>query len=248
MPSRSRSTHRKPAKPHPPDRIERRTLAWLRTYGIGRDADEQDKLRKFNCAMYGGYSLPVADFESALLVTQFICLWLFWDDMLVEEELAWDIDEIVRALTDDAPPTSDSRYVAAWADIGRRLRRTRSREWLRRLGVTMRQWMENAKVETCLARAFKRGTCPEFAAAFECRTVSIGMYPTFHLIEHAGGDELPARVVSGVERRRRAQMPKRQGSSGSTTNVGKPAHSPVWSRACATWSSAIVSTPAMPCC
>ncbi|PCC70462.1 hypothetical protein SAMN02745121_06619 [Nannocystis exedens] len=174
------------------DRIERRTLAWLQTYGIGRDADEREKLRKFNCAMYGGYSLPVADFESALLVTQFICLWLFWDDMLVEEELGWDIGEVVRALTDDAAPATTSRYVAAWADIGRRLRRARSAEWLQRLGATMRQWMENAKLETGLARAFKRGSCPEFVAAFDCRTVSIGMYPTFHLIEHAEGAELPA--------------------------------------------------------
>ncbi|MDC0673452.1 terpene synthase family protein [Nannocystis radixulma] len=174
------------------DTIERRTLAWLASYGIGCDAAEREKLRKFNCAMYGGYSLPVAEFEAALLVTQFICLWLFWDDMLVEEDLGWDVDEVVQALTSGAARNDDSRYVAAWADIGRRLRRSRSASWLERLGVTMRQWMENAKVETGLARAFKRGSCPEFCTAFDCRTVSIGMYPTFHLIEHAESTELPA--------------------------------------------------------
>src|SRR5690606_26736073 len=104
----------------------------------------------------------------------------------------WDDDEIALALTSGAAGTDDSRYVAAWADIGRRLRRSRSASWLERLGVTMRQWMENAKVETGLARAFKRASCPEFCTAFDCRTVSIGMYPTFHLIEHAEGRELPA--------------------------------------------------------
>lgn len=171
--------------------IEQETLAWLRAYDIGRDAAEAERLRKFNCAMYGGYSLPVADHESALLVTQFICLWLFWDDMTVEEELGWDVEEIARALV-EREGTVSSRYAAAWADIGRRLRANRSASWLAALGATMRGWMENAKLETAMARGFKAGQCPEFTRALDCRTISIGMYPTFHLIEYAEGIELPA--------------------------------------------------------
>lgn len=174
------------------ERIERDTLTWLRSFGIGLEADEAEKLRKFDCAKYGGYSLPLADPEAATLVTQFISLWLFWDDMQVEEECGWDIEEVVRALVDPTPPDTRSRYVAAWADIGRRLRAVRSAAWLERLGAAMRQWLENAKLETRLAKGWKQGQCPDFGAAFEIRTVSIGMYPTFHLIEHAEGFELPA--------------------------------------------------------
>lgn len=59
--------------------IERETIAWLASYDIGLDRDEAEKLRKFNCGGYGGYSLPLADYRAALLVTQFISLWLFWD-------------------------------------------------------------------------------------------------------------------------------------------------------------------------
>jgi hypothetical protein len=185
--------------------IERDTLEWLRSFGIGCDPAEAEKLRKFDCAKYGGYSLPVADRASATLVTQFISLWLFWDDMQVEEEQGWDIEEVVRALTDPEPPVTASRYVAAWADIGRRLRLTQSDAWLARLATTMRQWLENAKVETGLAKAFKRGQCPSIAEAFEIRTVSIGMYPTFHLVEYTEGVELPAAfhehpVVAQLER------------------------------------------------
>src|SRR5687768_10204193 len=33
--------------------IERETLAWLASYGIGQSRDEAEKLRKFNCGMYG---------------------------------------------------------------------------------------------------------------------------------------------------------------------------------------------------
>lgn len=174
--------------------IERDTLAWLRSFGIGCTADEAEKLRKFDCAKYGGYSLPLADRASATLVTQFISLWLFWDDMQVEEEMGWDIEEVVRALVDPEPSVTPSRYVLAWADIGRRLRVARSAAWLQRLGDAMRQWLENAKRETALAKAWRRGERLDFTTAFAIRTVSIGMYPTFHLIEHTAGVELPACV------------------------------------------------------
>lgn len=174
------------------DAIERDTLAWLRGFGIGVAPEEAERLRKFGCAEYGGYSLPVADCEAATLVTQFIALWLLWDDVQVEEHQRWDVDAVVRALTDPAPPPTASRYVAAWADLGRRLRQVRSPAWIDRLATAMRQWLHNAKRETGMAKAFARGRCPDLATAFAIRTVSIGMYPTFHLVEHTEGFELPA--------------------------------------------------------
>jgi terpene synthase-like protein len=171
--------------------IEHETLAWLGSYGIGRSLDEAEKLRKFNCGIYGGYSLPTANYQTALLVTQFISLWLFWDDAQVEEEDDFCIEAVLEALAGTAEPRAASRYLAAWADIGRRLRRTQSAAWFGRLESTMREWLENAKLETCLAQAFKSGgACPDFATLFDCRTISIGMFPTFHLIEFAEGIEL----------------------------------------------------------
>jgi hypothetical protein len=170
--------------------IERDTLAWLRSYGIGCRATEAERLRKFNCAMYGGYSMPIADYRAGLLVTQFISLWLFWDDVQVEEEQGWDIEEVVAALTEDRLGPSASRYVRAWHDIGRRLRCAQSARWLERLASTMREWLTNAKVETAMARQYQEGMHPGFERLFVCRTISIGMYPTFHLIEHAEGVEL----------------------------------------------------------
>ena len=174
--------------------IERETLAWLRRHGIGGSPDEAEKLRKFDCGMYGGCSLPLAPYEPALLVTQFISLWLFWDDVQVEEDQGWDVEEVVRALTRPAEVASSSRYVAAWADIGRRLCATQSASWLANLGTTMRQWLANAKIETGMAKAYQRGAVPEFTTLFDCRTISIGMFPTFHLIEYADGIGLPEEV------------------------------------------------------
>jgi len=181
-----------PVKNRYADGMERATIAWLKSYGIGCKPEEEATLDKFNCGMYGGYSLPMANWHAGLLVTQFISLWLFWDDVQVEEEQGWDIDEVIAALTSPEPPRCASRYIAAWSDIGRRLQRSQSDAWLENLGATMRQWLENAKVETGMAKAYRRkGVCPELSTLFDVRTVSIGMYPTFHLIELAEGFELP---------------------------------------------------------
>ena len=173
--------------------IECETLRWLGSYGIGCSAEEARKLRDFACGMYGGYSLPLADFRTGVLVTEFISLWLFWDDVQVEEEFGWSTDSVVAALSGRGCPAHSSRYVAAWADLGARLRQTQSEAWLLRLATSMRQWLENARVETAMAKAYKaRNVCLDVDVLFECRTISIGMYPTFFLIEFAEGFELPA--------------------------------------------------------
>ncbi|HEY3497987.1 MAG TPA: hypothetical protein VGK73_24980 [Polyangiaceae bacterium] len=172
--------------------IDRDTVAWLNEYGIGGSEREREKLRKFDCGMYGGYSLPTAPFATALLVTQYISLWLFWDDVEVEDDESFGIEAVVAALAGDLAAKPANRYVEAWADLGERLRRLGSSEWVARVAVTMREWLENAKIETAMARRFREeGRVPGFEELFECRTVSIGMYPTFHLIELTEGIELP---------------------------------------------------------
>lgn len=172
--------------------LEAATVAWLATHGMGQNPAEREKLRKFECGKYGGYSLPKAPLPEALLVTEFISLWLFWDDVEVEDHTRWNIDDVVRALLGD-DSLDRGRYVAAWAELGRRLGEARSAAWRARLAASMQEWLENAKVETALARRLRdQAEWPDLEAAFDCRTVSIGMYPTFYLIEHAAGFELPA--------------------------------------------------------
>ncbi|HET7545891.1 MAG TPA: hypothetical protein VFK05_38750 [Polyangiaceae bacterium] len=172
--------------------LERRTLGWLREYDMGTEPSEAERLRRFDVGRYGGYSLPHAGFEAALIVTQYISLWLFWDDLQVEEDLAWNVGHVVQALHGEwQPSTSDSRYLAAWADLGKRLRSLRSPAWLARLSSSMQEWLDNAKRETEWARAHReRKLRVDIDELFACRTTSIGMYPTFHLIELCEGIEL----------------------------------------------------------
>ena len=171
--------------------LERDTVAWLNAHGMGKSDREREKLRKFDCGMYGGYSLPTAPFATALLATQYISLWLFWDDVEVEEDDGFGIEDVVAALAGTLGAKPTSRYVGAWADLGERLRKLGSSEWMSRVVTTMREWLENAQLETRMARRFREHhRVPAFEELFACRTVSIGMYPTFHLIELTEGIEL----------------------------------------------------------
>ena len=117
--------------------IEEGTLAWLATHGMGIEAADREKLRKFECGKYGGYSMPRAALPEALLITEYISLWLFWDDVEVEEHAGWSVDDVVRVLTTRGPP-SESRYVNAWGELGARLGERRGAGWLTRLGLSMR--------------------------------------------------------------------------------------------------------------
>jgi hypothetical protein len=56
----------------------------------------------------------------------------------------------------------------------------------------MEAWMRNAKLETENARRYRQSNVSTaFETMLNIRTISIGMYPTFHLIEMTEGVELP---------------------------------------------------------
>jgi terpene synthase-like protein len=167
------------------------TLAWMKSHGMGQTPAEERRLRKFCCGQYSGYALPHASYPRYLLMTEFLTLWLFWDDYEVETEQGIAVDELVAAITGERLPAGASRYAAAWYDLGRRLRQTQSRDWIERLGQTMRHWLLVSRLEAERAREQRRSHEPMALDNFlSRRVITIGMYPTFHLIEYTEGCEL----------------------------------------------------------
>ncbi|MEA2704135.1 MAG: hypothetical protein QOD63_2080, partial [Actinomycetota bacterium] len=172
--------------------FESATIDWLGRFGLVTDERDLETVRKFSCGRYGGYSSPRSSFRDGLLLTQYVSLWLFWDDRVVEEGLGWSVNDIVAALVEPQVPDAADGFARAWHDLCVRLRRTQSDRWLLRLAIDMEAWMRNAKLETANAARYQSsGELPDFEALLAIRTISIGMYPTFHLIEMAEGLELP---------------------------------------------------------
>jgi hypothetical protein len=172
--------------------FERCTVDWLNRFDLLKEEHDRETIRKFSCGMYGGYSSPRANFRDGLLVTEFVSLWLFWDDRVVEGGTRWSIDEVLSAMHQDCALRTSDGFMNAWNDLCLRLRQTQSPAWMARLSAEMEDWMRSAKRETDNAQEYRRsGILPEFDEMLELRTVTIGMYPTCYLLELTEGVDLP---------------------------------------------------------
>ena len=189
--------------------LENLTLEWLQRFGLATTEREVEVVRQFDCGRYGGYSSPCSSFRDVLLITQFISLWLFWDDEMVEQGIGWSIQDFVTAM-EGAPSRDENGFAQAWRDLSERLRRTQSGRWMRRLLADMEDWMRLAKVDTSSGQGLlAEGVMPRFEEMLAIRTVNIGMYPTFHLLEMAEGFELPDHVFEDEDVRELKRLSSR---------------------------------------
>jgi len=175
--------------------FERGTIDWLTRFGLIVTAEDRQTIDEFECGLYGGLSSPTSNLRDGLLLTQFVSLWLYFDDRVIEDSSAFNLDDPVASMTPDAGAASANGFVDAWSDLLTRIRQTQSEGFMQRLGDALKKWIENARLETDNAKAYQRtGELPPFATMLEIRTVSIGMYPTFFLLEMAEGFELPDEI------------------------------------------------------
>ena len=176
----------------------------MKARGMGCTPEEESLLEKFCCGHFSGYALPYTNYAQYLTITQFLTLWLFWDDYEVETEERSSTRELSAAITGERLSPGASRYNIAWYELGRRLRLTQSRDWCARLGKTMHQWLVVSRIETERAHEQRRtGRAMDLDGYLARRIISIGMYPMFHLLEYTEGFELGALhdhpIVAGLE-------------------------------------------------
>jgi hypothetical protein len=175
------------------DAATEEAIAWMKAHGMGCTPEEEDLLQKFCCGHFSGYAVPYTNYGRYLIITEFLTLWLFWDDYEVETAERAATGELYAAITGERLPAGASRYITAWYELGRRLRLTQSRDWSARLGKTMHQWLAVSRIETERAREQQRsGRSMDLEGYLGRRVISIGMYPMFHLLEYTEGCELGA--------------------------------------------------------
>lgn len=178
--------------------VEKRTIAWLEERGLVENEQHAKLLRDTDIGGYGGYAVPMASLEACLEFTQFISLWLLWDDVEIEvfvEQRSFNIDDWGRLMAGAHPIKGRSKFASAWWDLVQRVARKRSPIWLRRLSEGMADWLVASQEETRRANDFAQtGSLPGFDEVLDLRERTIGMLPAIYLLEHVEGFELPDEV------------------------------------------------------
>jgi hypothetical protein len=164
-------------------------LAWFES--LGMSAAEIDRVGKFDIGGYVGIPFSTLSLEDTVLIAKYLSLWLLWDDVQVESlEGAWRFD--ATSATVSEPTGEMSRFDAGWSWLLRTLGARRSHRWLRALCDEMTTWSRAAAEEGRTAARARQGLGrSDLQSQWDLRVVTIGMYPTFYLIEDSLDLELP---------------------------------------------------------
>ncbi|UJR83780.1 terpene synthase family protein [Sandaracinus amylolyticus] len=168
---------------------ERVVIRWLEHLGCTND--EIHRARQFDVAGYVGIPFPRVSCETTIRIAKHLSLWLLWDDVHVESlEHGWRIEP--AHVLESRRPEGLTRFDEGWWELFSELAARRSARWLRDLCDAMIAWSDSARAEAIAIDAWHRtGVLPTFEEQLETRIVTIGMYPTLHLLEDALDHELP---------------------------------------------------------
>lgn len=173
--------------------MERRAEGWLRQRGIIRDAATAEKFAKLAVAEYANWPFSRAEEDEAEVITKFLALWIFYDDLIEESDLGEGgalFDAIAGSL-DDRPHASV--YLACWSELGRACAAKMSASWRQRHATRFVDWARSVREESAHAELFRRtGASPSTFEHLARRSANIGMLPNIDFIEYQSGRELSA--------------------------------------------------------
>ncbi len=181
--------------------VKRRATDWFQSLGIVFDKKTRVLLDEERTDLYGGFPYPVANFEHLTTVSEFVALWILFDDLAMESGGYWErhgltIKDYELALrTGELSPRADP-FLRAWWELGRRFAAKMSDRWMARLADYFVLWLEGARRERdTYSTLAASAELPDLATYLSIRTVTIGARPTFWFNEYAEGFELPDQVM-----------------------------------------------------
>jgi hypothetical protein len=168
--------------------------------GIVTDENTLRMLQEERADLYSGYPYPTANFEQLVTLTEFLALWIIFDDLVTENSGNYwrkynlSVEDYVLALrTGELSPNADP-FLRAWWNICRRFSNM-SQRWRDRLADRFGDWIRGALEEKELVRLMNEpGQMVPLQKYLDTRTYSVGAMPTFYFIEYVEGFELPEEV------------------------------------------------------
>ncbi|MCC6272194.1 MAG: hypothetical protein IT572_01900 [Deltaproteobacteria bacterium] len=187
--------------------MEARALAWLRERGVIHDAAGEEKFEKLAVAEYANWPFPTAAAEQAEVLTKFLALWIFYDD-IIEEADDGQQERIYEAIAGrpETRPEGNS-HLGCWWELGRAYARRMSPDWLERHARRFADWVRSVREESRAAAQFRKsGLYPSAAKHLERRALNIGMMPNIDFIEYQSGRELPESLLCDADMRQLAYL------------------------------------------
>lgn len=180
---------------HAPE-MAARAEEWLRVRGVVRDEASARKFAELAVAEYANWPFATAAAAEAEVITAFLALWIFYDDVLEEADDGQRV-RICDAIAGrpDTCPEGDA-HLRCWWELGRRCADRMGPAWVERHAARFLAWVDAVRDESTAAAAFRRsGVSPASAEHLARRRLNIGMMPNIDFIEYQLGRELPAAVV-----------------------------------------------------
>jgi len=172
--------------------MERRTELWLRKHGVIKDRAGEEKFRKLAVAEYANWSFPHADAERAEVLTKFLSLWIFYDDV-IEEGDDGQQEKIFAAIAGqpETCPEGDC-HLRCWWELGQAYGRIMSRSWMEFHSRRYAEWVQAVREESDVSNQFRAsGLYPNAAKHLERRVITVGQIPNLDFLEYQMGWELP---------------------------------------------------------
>lgn len=174
------------------DRAER----WLRDRGVIHDEAGAEKFVKLAVAEYANWPFPTAPAEQAEIITKFLALWIFYDDVIEEADDGQQerIFEAIAGRPETCP--EGNAHLRCWWELGRAYAKRMSPDWLQRHARRFSDWVSSVREESRAAAQFRKsGLYPSAAKHLERRGMNIGMMPNIDFIEYQTGRELPESLL-----------------------------------------------------
>ncbi|HEX2573397.1 MAG TPA: hypothetical protein VH877_27860 [Polyangia bacterium] len=192
-------------EPNPFSLAARRdALEWFAQMGMVRDEGARRSLAAERLALCSGYLFPTANFEQLVTLVEFLGLWLFFDDLLLEGSEGRG--QRVEADPTGADPEALPRgafacgYPAvepplhAWQELCQHFTQ-QSLWWRNQLWDRFTGWVYGRAARHAMIGAPEaaRPSAPPESGP-DLGDDEIGATPAFYLIEYVGGFELPEEV------------------------------------------------------
>lgn len=183
--------------------MERRAEAWLRANGVIHDEASAEKFRKLAVGPYANWPFPTASSEKSEVITKFLSLWIFYDDVIEERDDGQQalINQVIGGRPAVFP--GGNAHLRCWWELGQSYAKVMSGSWLDRHAQRFSSWVRSVRDECIAANQFREsGIYPSAAKHLERRRMNIGMIPNLDFLEYQMDWELSPDQLADPEMKR----------------------------------------------